>query len=49
MPHTCIFLGGVAMDLVCQVKDVDTVMMEDPWVDAWKRGQITRAECELSS
>jgi len=33
------------MDLVCQVKDVDTVMMEDPWVDAWKRGQITRAEC----
>jgi len=28
-----------------KVKDVDTVMMEDPWVDAWKRGQITRAEC----
>ena len=21
-------------------------MMEDPWVDAWKRGEITRAECE---
>jgi len=28
-----------------KVKDVDTVMMEDPWVDAWKRRQITRAEC----
>ena len=28
-----------------KVKDVDSIMMEDPWVDAWRRGDITREQC----
>jgi len=28
-----------------KMKDMDTIMMEDPWVNAWRCGNITKEQC----
>jgi len=38
-------LNSPEMEELWKVKDVDSIMMEDPWVDAWRRGDITREQC----
>ena len=31
-----------------QMKDMDTIMMEDPWVNAWRCGNITKEQCKTN-
>ena len=31
-----------------QMKDMDTIMMEDPWVMAWRSGDITKEQCKTN-
>jgi len=38
-------LNSPEMEELWKVKDIDSIMMEDPWVDAWRRGDITREQC----